>query len=95
MDIIVPTTNEIQPEAEVAVPADSPLWRSCSGCLIDKRVLLFSVQATISAATAGFCMYQLATQPGCDSQGLYSGILSLVLGTWLPQPQVTSGAPVA
>ena len=65
------------------------LWRSCSGCLIDKRVLLFSAQAGISAVTAGFCMYQLATQHGCESQGLYSGILSLILGTWLPQPKVT------
>ena len=64
------------------------LWRSCSGCLIDKRVLLFSAQAGISAVTAGFCMYQLATQHGCESQGLYSGILSLILGTWLPQPKV-------
>ena len=71
-----------------SVQAETNTWRSCSGCLIDKRVLLFAAQATVSVATSGFCMYQLATQPGCESQGLYSGILSLILGTWLPQPKV-------
>ena len=73
--------------------ADPVLWRSCSGCLVDKRILLFAAQAGISTATAGFCMYQLATQPGCESQGLYSGILSLILGTWLPQPKVSGARP--
>ena len=89
------TPRQIAPGPDPTNRADtdtSPvLWRSCSGCLIDKRVLLFTAQAGISAVTAGFCMYQLTTQHGCESQGLYSGILSLILGTWLPQPQVASG----
>ena len=92
---IAPTPHSVQVNDDPTNRADtdtSPvLWRSCSGCLIDKRVLLFTAQAGISAVTAGFCMYQLTTQHGCESQGLYSGILSLILGTWLPQPQVASG----
>ena len=55
---------------------------------MDKRVLLFSVQAGISVAVCSFSMYQLASMDSCESQGLYSGILSLVLGTWLPQPKL-------
>ena len=65
------------------------LWRSCSGCDIDKRVLLFSCQASISLLTLTLCIYMLITnQDDCDSNQMYSNILMMLLGVWLPQPNM-------
>lgn len=65
------------------------IWRSCCGMMIDKRVLLFSCQASISIMTLILCVYMLITyQADCDSNQLYSNILMMILGVWLPQPNL-------
>ena len=62
-------------------------WNSC--CLrVDKRALLFFTQATFSAAVAGFCIAMLIAHQDCATFSRYSPLLGLVIGVWLPSPQL-------
>ena len=62
-------------------------WSSC--CLrVDKRALLFFTQATFSAGIAGFCIAMLIANQNCDTFARYSPLLGLVIGVWLPSPQL-------
>ena len=62
-------------------------WTSC--CLrVDKRALLFFTQATFSAGIAGFCIAMLIANQDCDTFARYSPLLGLVIGVWLPSPQL-------
>lgn len=63
------------------------MWRSC--CFrVDKRALEFVAQTGIGLGTMVFCIYQLYTKTGCEEQQLYSGILTLLIGVYLPQPMI-------
>ena len=65
------------------------MWTSC--CFkCDKHAVSFFSQLTVSLIVLIFCIYQRTCQGSCEAQALYSGMLTLVLGTWLPQPQVAS-----
>ena len=65
---------------------DSNVWRSC--CYeIDKRVLLFAVQTTFACVVVVFSMYMLIHSPDCPEQQMYSSLLTLVLGVYLPSPR--------
>ena len=65
------------------------IWQSCCGLKADKRILLFRCQASISIITLTLCVYMLITyQDDCDSNQLYSNILMMILGVWLPQPNM-------
>ena len=62
-------------------------WDSC--CFkMDKRATMFFSQLAISALTMGFCIYQLVHLDNCEAQSLYSSILTLVLGVYLPSPKL-------
>ena len=62
-------------------------WNSC--CLrVDKRALLFFTQAGFSAAIAGFCVGMLIINQDCPTFSRYSPLLGLVIGVWLPSPQL-------
>lgn len=62
-------------------------WNSC--CLrVDKRALLFFTQATFSVAVAGFCIGMLISAQDCATFSRYSPLLGLVIGVWLPSPQL-------
>lgn len=62
-------------------------YKSC--CLtVDKRALQFFSQLTISLIIIAFSIYQLITSKSCEKDSLYSGFLTLVIGTWLPQPTI-------
>lgn len=62
-------------------------WSSC--CFrLDKRAVVYFSQLGISLVTISFCIYQLVHLENCEAQSLYSGILMLVVGTWLPSPQL-------
>ncbi len=66
---------------------DENTYKSC--CLfVDKRALQFFSQLTISLITIGFSISQLAISESCEKDALYSGMLTLVVGTWLPQPSM-------
>ena len=60
-------------------------WNSC--CLrVDKRACLFCTQAAFSFVTIAFCITMLATNPDADAK--YASLLTLVLGVWLPSPNL-------
>ena len=62
-------------------------WNSC--CLrVDKRALSFFTQAGFSAAIAGFCIGMLITNQDCPTFSRSSPLLGLVVGVWLPSPQL-------
>ena len=62
-------------------------WNSC--CLkVDKRALTFFTQATFSGLTVGFCIVMLITAQDCATFSRYSPLLTLVIGVWLPSPQL-------
>jgi hypothetical protein len=67
---------------------DDMMWESC--CVkLDKRATIFFSQLCISLLSMTFCIYQMVHLTDCESQGLYSGIFTLILGVWLPQPSLT------
>ena len=62
-------------------------WRSCSGCgKCDKHLLIFTSQLSISIMVIVFSMYQLLISQSCERDGLYSGTLTFIVGSWLPSP---------
>ena len=62
-------------------------WKSC--CLrTDPNAVIFFSQLTIALITIGFCIYQLSVSESCERDSMYSGILSLVIGCYLPTPSI-------
>ena len=62
-------------------------WSSC--CLrVDKRALSFFTQAAFSGSIAAFCIVMLVTDQSCASFSRWSPMLTLVIGVWLPSPQL-------
>jgi hypothetical protein len=63
-------------------------WRSCC-LLVDRRALLFFSQLGISISIMGLCIFQLINHhDDCDSNQLYSGLLTMLIGIHLPQPKM-------
>ena len=62
-------------------------WTSC--CLrVDKRALNYVTQASFSAAIVIFCIVMLLSNQNCDAFSRYSPLLTLVVGVWLPNPNL-------
>ena len=62
-------------------------WNSC--CLrVDKRALSFFTQAAFSGSIVAFCIVMLITAQDCATFSRYSPLLTLVVGVWLPSPQL-------
>lgn len=62
-------------------------WQSC--CLtVDRRAIIYFSQMFISVGVMSFCGVQLIRLENCEAQSLYSGLLSLVVGIYLPQPKI-------
>ena len=59
---------------------------TCCGKTSDKRLLVFVASISISLIVVIFSCVQLFLQQSCESQALYSGMISLVLGIWLKSP---------
>lgn len=69
---------------------ENDLWRSC--CLeMDSSAVLFFSQLFISLIVVIFCIYMLVMSKTCEADSLYSGILSLILGSYLPTPSMSMG----
>jgi len=65
----------------------APRWISC--CFeVDKRVLTFFSQLAVATLVLVFCMYQLITLTNCEAQSLYSGILTFIIGIYIPNPTI-------
>lgn len=86
--------NEIEKMKDVvnierAVLENENMWRSCCGATIDKRAVVFFSQLLITLSVVILCIYQLIKHhDNCDSNQLYSGILSMVIGIYLPSPKI-------
>jgi len=67
---------------------DAHIWRSC--CLkLDKHFVLFFAQFFISMSVMTLSAYQLVHLENCEAQALYSGIILMIAGSWLPSPKIT------
>jgi hypothetical protein len=57
-------------------------WRSC--CFdLDRDSTIFFAKLFISTCVVGLCAYQLITLQDCGSQHMYSGLLGIILGSYL------------
>jgi hypothetical protein len=62
-------------------------WKSC--CFsADKGLIQFVVESVFAVQVILFCIVQMTRLHDCESQQLYSGILSLVIGILVPQPSI-------
>ena len=63
-------------------------WTSC--CLkTDKRAIIYFSQLSISCSAIALCMFQLIKYPDdCNNNNLYIGLLTFLLGVYLPQPKI-------
>ena len=64
------------------------IWKSC--CLeVDRRAVIFFSQLSISLTIIIFCLIQLWTHhDDCDKNQLYSNMLMMIVGVWIPQPKM-------
>ena len=85
MDVVVTPVVDQVPLDEGGMP-----WKSCC-FMCDKRVIVFASQLMISTTVLMFCMGQLYTSQSCEHDALYSSVLTLVLGCWLPSPTRSLG----
>ena len=62
-------------------------WKS--GCFqADKRVVIFFSQFTICLMVISFSLYQLNKNNGCEHQQIYIGLLTMMVGIFLPAPRI-------
>ena len=63
------------------------LWRSC--CLVtDRRMIVFFSQLIIGISVISFSFIQLARNDECESNQLYVGLVTMIIGIFLPSPRV-------
>lgn len=61
-------------------------WRSC--CLtMDRRFVVFIVQAIVSCSILIFSMVMLFYKDSCDNQ-IYIGLISTIIGLYMPAPRI-------
>jgi len=74
------------PEENVNINDDN-LWRSC--CLItDRRMIVFFSQLIIGISVISFSFIQLVRNDDCESNQLYVGLVTMIIGIFLPSPRV-------
>jgi len=78
----------VQPNQLQEIDADeNHLWKSC--CFeLDRHATVFFSQLIVCILVISFCMYQLLHSKSCETDQLYSSILTLVLGVLIPSPRV-------
>jgi hypothetical protein len=78
---------EVVSEEKVHNVIDENLWRSC--CLItDRRMIVFFSQLIIALAVISFSFVQLIRNDQCESNQLYVGLVTMIIGIFLPSPRV-------
>ena len=84
--LTIGTTSETTNQNDII---ERYMWRSCCGMMVDKRVIIFFSQLSISISIIIFCMTQLwIHHEDCDKNQLYTGILMTIVGVHLPQPKI-------
>lgn len=64
-------------------------WDLCGG-KVHHGALQFMTQSLVTLVLVLFCIYQLVTQSDCNSQQLYAGIITFVVGIYIPHPVLHS-----
>ena len=84
---VLVTKHKIDVEDDERKFDHSYKWESC--CLrVDKRALSFFTQAAFSAGIVAFTVSMMAINGDCASFSRYSPLLTLVVGVWLPSPNL-------
>ena len=79
--------HQIEVDSEERKFDHSYKWESC--CLrVDKRALSFFTQAAFSAGIVAFTVSMMAINQDCATFSRYSPLLTLVVGVWLPSPNL-------
>ena len=58
-------------------------YKCCTGTRTDKRILFFIANYSISVFILCFSSYKLLHNETCESNQLYSSILTMILTSWL------------
>jgi hypothetical protein len=76
----------LQHKFDVEDRKENNQWHSC--CLVlDRRAVQYFTQMTIIAAVMLFTIYQLCTIDTCESQSVYIGLLTMLIGVLIPSPK--------
>ena len=80
-------TDKVEADKEERKFNHSVMWRSC--CLeVDRRAVSFFSQLAFSVVIVAFCVVMLGMFQDCATFSRYSPLVTLVIGIWLPQPQL-------
>lgn len=61
-------------------------WHSC--CLVtDRRAVQYFTQIIIISGCMLFTIYQLCALESCESQSVYIGLLTMLIGVLVPNPK--------
>jgi hypothetical protein len=85
LKIMADIENPIEQESK---ETENNTWRSCSGCIIDKRTLGFFTTLGISLVIIAFCITKLFMSLSCEEGNVYMGLLMFVIGIWCRSPTV-------
>ena len=62
-------------------------WVSC--CFrTDRRAVIYFTSFSLSASVLILCIYQLLTKDDCNSNQLFLGLLTFILGVYFPNPKI-------
>lgn len=63
-------------------------WVSC--CFrTDRRAVIYFTSFSLSASVLILCIYQLLTKDDCNSNQLFLGLLTFILGVYFPNPKIS------
>lgn len=66
---------------------NSRVWRSL--CFqLDQGCVVYITKFSLIASVVSFCFFQLINLPDCESQNAYLSVLTLILGCFLPTPNI-------
>ena len=74
------------PQPRPSTSESSNLWKLCTCGTIDKRLLIFAGNFSISIIMLSFSIVKLSTSKECEEQNTYVGIITLILGIWVKSP---------
>ena len=63
-------------------------YRTCSGRMTDRRILIYLTQVFFGVGVGAFSMYKIAIAETCEDTNTFSGLLTFVLGVFLPSPSI-------
>jgi hypothetical protein len=77
----------LQHDFKVQDKANDNEWKSCCGKSIDSRAVVYFTQIGIISGIMLFNIYQLTTLESCESQSVYIGLLTMLIGVLCPNPK--------